>query len=157
MKSILLMVIFPAGMVLAEASIAEPYPKERYTGTLSKSPFVLETPPGKPPTPQSSPLDNLVITGMGKLDDERNYGIAQRVGDERSMKFIGDEPNEEGISVKEVKWANRWGDCYVVMKHGSEEKIVKFTKNSAPLVPPGPPNKIGRKPPGGGGVQIPTK
>jgi hypothetical protein len=156
MKSILLMVILPAGMVLAEASIAEPYPKERYTDTLSRSPFVLETPPGKPPTPQPSPLDNIVITGMGKLDDERNYVIAQRVGDVRSMKFIDNEPNEEGISVKEVKWENRWSDCNVVMKHGSEEKIVKFTKNSAPLVPPSPPNKIGRTPPRVG-VQIPTR
>jgi len=147
MKSLtLLALILPAGFVLAESSIPEPYPKERYTDTLSQSPFVLATPPPDDKPDKNSPLDNIVLTGMGKTDDGRDYVIAQRIGDEGSMKFIGNEPNEQGISVKEVKWADKWSQSNVILKLGSEQKLVEFKKEAPPMIAPPPGANAGRQP-----------
>ena len=151
MKSILLTLILSAGFVLAESSIPDPYPKERYTDTLAKSPFVLATPSENPVPPGPGPLDNIVVTGIGKLDDGRAYVVAQRIGDERSMTFIGSEPNEKGIWVKEVKLADRWPDSSLIMKCGSVEKVVKFNEKTVSLKAPVPPKNNGPKPPGKGG------
>ena len=140
MKSLtLLALILPAGLVLAESAIPEPYPKERYTDTLSQSPFVLATPVDDKEAKPASLLDNLILTGMGKVDDGRDYVIVQRIGDEGSMKFIGNEPNDQGISVKEVKWADRWNNSSAVLKYGSLQETVKFKDNPAPAVAMAPP------------------
>jgi hypothetical protein len=146
MKSILLTLMLSAGFVLAESSIPDPYPKERYTGTLSQSPFVLATRPENPAPPGPGPLDNIVVTGIGRLDDGRAYVVVQRLGDERSMTFIGSEPNEKGIWVKEVKWADRWPNSSLIMKCGSVEKVVKFNEKTVPLKAPVPPKNNGPKP-----------
>ena len=54
------------------------------------------------------------------------------------MRFEGNEKNREGLSVKDVKWGERWGQSVVVMSHEGRSKDVKFSENAAPVAAAAP-------------------
>lgn len=155
MKTLFLLAfVTSSGFALAESVVPAPYERSRYDETLARSPFVLATPPEAPKEEEKdSPLSNLYITGMGKLDNGRDYVFVQRIGEERAMKFEGDQANEEGIAVKQVKWGDRWDKSTAVLSYKTEQKEVKFKENAgasqAPPVPPpnqGNPRQAGMVP-----------
>jgi hypothetical protein len=157
MKSLLLLTFVTASSrLLAESAVLpEPFDRSRYQETLAKSPFVLATPPEPAKEePKDSPLNNLVVTGMGKLDNGREFVLVQRIGDERAMKFEGNDPNGEGIRVKQVKWGERWDKSIVVMTYGTEEREVKFKENPAPVIAQ-PPTQQGGGRSSGAAVNAP--
>jgi hypothetical protein len=149
MKAVLVLTCALSTIALGESAIPSAYNRERYEQTFSDSPFAVATPKEeKVEEPANDPLSNLVVTGMGKLDDGRSFVIVQRVGDEGSMRFEGNEKNREGLSVKEVKWGEKWDKSIVVMSLEGRSKDVKFKENSAPVVAAAavPPGQHGPKP-----------
>ena len=143
MKVVFVLTCALSTIALGESAIPSAYNRERYEQTFSDSPFAVATPKEeKVEEPANDPLSNLVVTGMGKLDDGRSFVIVQRVGDEGSMRFEGNEKNREGLSVKEVKWGEKWDKSIVVISHEGRSKDVRFKENSTPMaavaaVPPG--------------------
>jgi hypothetical protein len=128
-----------------ESAIPTAFEKERYEETASQSPFVLATPVDDKPDEKTGPLKDLVVTGLGKLDDGQPLVFVQRIGDDRSMKFTGNLPNDDGLSVKLVKWGERWDKTSIVMRHGSDEAEIHFkdkTQMSAGGVAAGGPNVV---------------
>src|SRR5215207_7023359 len=141
MKAFLLISCALSGVAIAESAIPSAFARERYQETFSASPFALATPDVKSTEEvKDSPLNNLVVTGMGKLDDGRDFVIVQRVGEEGSMRFEGLGKNKEGLAVKQVKWGEKWGQSTVMMAYENEQKEIRFKENSSPAVaaPPGP-------------------
>jgi hypothetical protein len=142
MKAVFVLTCALSTVALGESAIPSAYNRERYEQTFSDSPFAVATPKEeKIEEPANDPLSNLVVTGMGKLDDGRSFVIVQRVGDEGSMRFEGNEKNREGLSVKEVKWGEKWDKSIVVMSLEGRSKDIKFSEKApvvaAAAVPPG--------------------
>ena len=143
MKAFLLISCALSGFAFAESAIPSAFARERYQETFSTSPFALATPePTKVEEVKDSPLNNLNVTGMGKLDDGRDFVIVQRMGEESSMRFEGLGKNKEGLGVKEVKWGDKWEKSVVKMTFGNEEREITFKEKSmaavtAPPVPQG--------------------
>jgi hypothetical protein len=149
MKAVFLITCAMSGYAVAESAIPAAYSRDRYQETFAASPFALATPKDdKPEETKDSPLNNLVVTGMGKLDDGRDFVVVQRIGDEGSMRFEGTEKNKEGLAVKEVKWGDRWGQSKVLMTYQAEQREVKFKDNPPPQVAAVAPAQPGRPVPG---------
>ena len=132
MKAALILSAAVVCTAVAETAIPVAFDRARYEETLSQSPFalaqVLPPPPG-PSTP--SKLDTLVVTGLGKLDDGRTYVVLQQPGDPLSIRLEGSE-SVDGLSVKQVKWADDWHHSTVVVTDGTKEKSIEFNKNPVP-------------------------
>ena len=148
MKASLLLAVAISSSAFAESAIPSAHQRERYQETYASSPFALATPEEKKEeAPPDDAFANLVVTGLGKLDDGRDFVIVRRTGEDTSMRFEGKEPRD-GYSVKEVKWSERWGQSSVVLSKGSKEGTVKFNEN---LTAPAPPVQTsGGRPPGPG-------
>jgi hypothetical protein len=134
MKTALILSVL-ACKAVAETAIPVAFDRSRYEESLSQSPFGLakvEQPLPQPPGPR--PLDSLFVTGLGKLDDGRTYVVLQQPGEARSIRLEGDE-SVNGFTVKQVKWADHWHDSTVVVTDGSDERSIKFNKQSTPVVP----------------------
>lgn len=149
---------------LALDAIPKAFPKERYAETLKTSPFVIET-KVEAPTPEVkiSPFQNLYLRGIGKADG-KDYVLVQRLGEERTMRFIGNEPGPDGITVKSVRQGDHYRETRVILQRGVESGEVGFKEDSINSPPPAPggnkatgPAAIFPKPGGGppGGVPFP--
>jgi hypothetical protein len=138
-----------------ESAIPTAFGKERYDDTTSQSPFVLATPPEPEKEEAKGPLKDLVVTGIGKLDDGQPLVFVQRIGEDRSMKFTGNEPNDEGLSVKLVKWGENWSKTSIVMRHGSDEAEIKFKDKPEPSGGIAAGGPAGRQQGAGGGPPPP--
>jgi hypothetical protein len=150
MKQILVFSLAISGFALAESAIPASFTRERYDGTFAASPFALATPTPPPPILRDDPLKDLVVTGLGKLDDGREFVVVQRTGEGKSMRFDSNEPNRDGIAVKRVLWADTWSNSKVVLSHDGQEKVISFDPNPVPprVPPPGPGRKNSPRPPG---------
>jgi hypothetical protein len=131
----------------AEVAIPVAFEKSRYVATLSQSPFGTETPP-PPRIDREEPgvLDRLVVTGLGKLDDGRDYVVLQEQGAPLSVRLEGTQP-ANGLAVKRVNWGDKWRVSSVVVTDGTKEKSIEFNQSSTPTVkpsPPKPPQKPGK-------------
>jgi hypothetical protein len=151
MKSILLVTCALTGFAAAETAIPTAYGKDRYRETFAQSPFVfaaVELPPAPPPEDH---LKDLVVMGMGKLDDGRDFVIVQRTGDTHALRFEGMGRTQDGYGIKAVKWGDQWKESSILMTYGAEEKELKFNPHpqAAPRAqPPIPPKPDNRKNPG---------
>ena len=136
----------PVAILLALCAVAgaddilpQPLPKDRYADTIGKSPFVLETKPievteaPKPPITQ-----NLYLRGIGKADG-KDYVLVQRLGEERPMRFIGNEPGTDGLSVQSVRVGNTFRESKVVLKKGTETGEIGFKEDTVNAPPPAAP------------------
>lgn len=150
MKAVLLLSIAFSASAFAEGAIPTAFQRDRYQETYTTSPFALATPKEeKVEEVKDDEFANLVVTGIGKLDDGRNFVVVRRNGEDTSMRFEGSDPNHDGYSVKEVKLAERWGQSSVVLAKGGKQGTVKFNENASASAPP-PQNPGGMRPPGGG-------
>ncbi len=142
-----------AALFCAHSAIPTAFPKERYADTEENSPFVLETKvtPTEVVTPKDSIFKNMNLTGIGT-----DYITIQHMGDDHSIRFYGNKPNDDQMFVKEVHAANQPSECYVVLRKGDEEGQVKydptFGRNAVAAAPA--PNP-GQRPPGGGAPGAP--
>jgi hypothetical protein len=137
MKTTVLLSVIAPGMLCAETAIPAAFQKERYEETLATAPFAVEavrlTAAG---LREDSILDHLVLTGLGKTNDGRDFVILQQQGMPGSLRLEGNEPGPSGIAVKQVRWGDKWRSSAVVISDGTKEKALKFDENSAPRKSP---------------------
>lgn len=127
-----------AATACADDLLPQIFPKDRYAGTIAKSPFVLETKAAEPEAPKVNPFQNLYLRGIGSADG-KDYVIIQRLGEERSLKpFIASEPGDDGLVVKVVRHGNSFRETEVVLEKGADTGVVKFKEDTINMPPPAP-------------------
>lgn len=124
----------------ADDILPKALPKDRYAETIGKSPFVLETKPAEAPVVEKiNPFQNLYLRGIGKADG-KDYVLIQRLGEERTMRYIGNEPGPDDLAVQSVKIGPTFKETRVMLKKGMESGEISFkedTLNSPPPAAPG--------------------
>ena len=154
MKFIPALALLLSGITCHAASNPSPHARERYDGTMSKSPFALATKveAAVVEAPKVDPFKDMFITGLGKADGF-NYVVVQRVGAE-SFRLFGTEPGPEGIRLVKVNWQDIPGKSTVTVKKGSDTGDIKFNEaQTAPV--PSNNGKPGMQP-GAGNPNIPV-
>ncbi len=144
------LVIFLALSAAASADdiIPQALPMDRYSETAATSPFVLETKSTEAPVVEKvNPFQNLYLSGIGKADG-KDYVLIQRLGEDRPMRFIGNEPGTDELAVKSVLIGNNFRETKVVLQKGTETGEVKFKEDSLSAPPPAAP---GNRPPAASG------
>jgi hypothetical protein len=140
MKIILLATCALITRAISEPAIPSAYGTDRYVETFAKSPFVFAVAEPVSTAPAADHLKDLVVTGLGKLDDGRDFVVVQRAGDSQSMRFEGVGQSHDGFGLEAVKWADRWSESRVIITYGAEKKELKFSEQAVPRVAPGLPN-----------------
>ena len=136
----------PLGIFLALSAVAgaedllpQPFSKDRYSETIARSPFVLETKSDAPAAEKINPFQNLFLRGIGKADG-KDYVLIQRLGEERPMRFIGNEPSKEPgadeLAVQSVRIGNTFRETRVVLKKGTEVGEIGFKEDTLNAPPP---------------------
>jgi hypothetical protein len=131
MKTILMLVSVTLA-ARADSIIPKSFERGRYAETIGQNPFVLEAkvdvtqPPPKPPL-------NWFLRGISKAEG-KDYVLVQRIGEERAVRLIGNEPGEDQLSVKAVKVGSNFHETKVTLIMGTEMSEVGFKQdtNSAP-------------------------
>jgi hypothetical protein len=139
-----------AAVAGAEDILPQPLPKDRYAETIGKSPFVLETKAVETEAPAINPFQNLYLRGVGKADGKDSI-LIQRLGEERPMRFIGNEPGPDDMVVKSVRFGNSFRDTKVVVQKGALTGEIGFkedTINAPPATAPAPGQNRSPAPPG---------
>jgi len=120
----------------AEDLIPQVLPKDRYADTIGKSPFVLETKATDAPAIEKiNPFQNLYLRGVGKAEG-KDYVLVQRLGEERPMRFIGNEAGPDELVVKSVRIGNSFRETKVVLQKGLETGEVGFKEDTINTPPP---------------------
>jgi hypothetical protein len=127
------------------------FTSDRYAETKAKSPFVLETKSTQEVAiPEDDPGKNLFLRGISK-EAGKDYILIQRLGEERPMRFIGNEPGPDEMSVKSIVIGNSFRETKAILQKGTKTFEVKFKEDNTP--PPPPPGM--RQPGAPGQVQKP--
>jgi hypothetical protein len=141
-----LAVLFSIATVAAAATtddiIPKPFPKDRYVETAKKSPFVLETKAVETEPAHVNPFQNLYVCSVSTADG-KDYVLVKRIGEDRPLRFIGNEPGPDGLAVKSVRHGGSFRETKVVMQKDAETGEIGF--NEAALTAP-PPANAGRGP-----------
>jgi hypothetical protein len=96
-----------------------------------------------------NPFQNLYLRAIGKADG-KDYVLIQRLGEERPLRFIGNDPGDDQISVKTVKVGNNFRETKVTLQKGSETGEIGFKEDSLSAPPaaakgmPGAPGQVAR-------------
>ena len=107
--------------------------------TIAKSPFILEMKAAEPEAPKVNPFQNLYLRGVGKADG-KDYVLIQSLSDNHAMKpFIANEPGEDGIVVKLVRFGSNFRETRVVLEKGPDTGEIGFQENTINS-PPAAPN-----------------
>lgn len=133
----------PLAILLALSAVAgaddllpQPLPKDRYADTIGKSPFVLETKTADAPAPPEDNWGaNLYLRGIGTADG-KDYVLVQRLGEERPMRFIGNEPGPDELAVQSVRVGNTFRETKVVLKKGAKTTEIGFKQDTLNNPPP---------------------
>ncbi|MEO6785420.1 MAG: hypothetical protein ABI318_04740 [Chthoniobacteraceae bacterium] len=133
--AILLAITAVAAASATDDIIPKAFSKDRYAETAKKSPFVLETKGTETGPPPVNPFQNLYLRGVGKADG-KDYVLVQRLGEERSMRFIGTEPGPDGLAVKTVRLGDNFRETEVVLEKGADTGVVKFKQDTINAPPP---------------------
>ena len=146
----------------ADDLIPQAFPADRYAETKAKSPFVLETKPAETEAPVVNVFQNLYLRGVGKAEG-KDYVLVQRLGEERPMRFIGNEPGPEDFTVKSVRIGNNFRETTVVLQKGAATREIHFKEDTINVPPPaaagqtrGPAMPGQFQKPGGAMPQIPA-
>lgn len=111
---------------------------DRYAETVGMSPFVLETKSTEvAPVVEADIFQHLFLRGIGKADG-KDYVLIQRLGEERPMRFIGNDPGPDDIAVQSVVIGNTFRETRVVLKKGTKTGEVKFKEESLTSAAPPP-------------------
>ena len=124
----------------ADDLIPQALPRDRYSETIGKSPFVLETKVAEPEAPGKNIFLNLYLRGVGTADG-KDAVLIQRIGEERPMRFLGSEPGPEEFSVKSVRIGNNFRETKVVLQKGTETCEIGFKEDTINAPPPAPNNR----------------
>lgn len=128
-----------AAAALADDTIPQALPKARYAETLGKSPFVLETKSAEVVViEEKNPFQNLYLRGIGKADG-KDYVLIQRLGEERTMRFIGNEPGTDELAVKSVQIGSNFRETKVVLQKGVATGEIGFKVDTLNAPPPAVP------------------
>jgi hypothetical protein len=119
----------------ADDIVPKAFPKDRYAETFRKSPFVLETKSTDVATDKSNPFQNLYLRGVGKADG-KDHILIQRLGEERPMQFVINEPGPDELTVKSVRFGNSFRETKVVLQKGTETGEVGFKEDTINAPPP---------------------
>ena len=119
----------------ADDILPQALPKDRYAETMGKSPFVLETKSDAPAAEKVNPFQNLFLRGVEKLDGI-DYVLVQRLGEERPMRFTGNDPGADELAVQSVRVGNTFRETRVVLKKGSETGEIGFKEDTLNAPPP---------------------
>ena len=136
----------PLAVILALSAVAgaddilpQALPKDRYTETLGKSPFVLETKSTDAPTVEKvNPFQSLYLRGIS-TEAGKDYILIQRLGEERPMLFTGNEPGPDELAVQSVRNGNTFRETKVVLKKGTETGEIGFKEDTLNAPPPAAP------------------
>ena len=123
------------GFSSAEITLPSASDRERFTDTLAKSPFILETKVTETKVAEKvDTFKDLYLRGVGKADG-KDFVLVGRIGEERAMRFFGDEPGEDSMVVKSVKIGATFRDTKVVLEKGSESGEVGFKEEAISAAP----------------------
>ena len=148
---IVLGILAAASHIRAEVDIIpQPFGKDRYAETIAKSPFVLETKVVEEPVvKKEDPFANLYLRGISGSDGKEEV-IIQRLGEDKAMRLVGNEPSPDGIFVKSVKSGGTFREAVVVVQKGTETGEIKFKEEAIAATPVAQP-----RPPGANGPGMP--
>jgi hypothetical protein len=134
---LLLATLAVAGRAAAvESAIPDPFPAERYTAMLEKSPFALATPPAPPPAaPVKGFASDWYVSGLGQYEEKDFVSIKSR-DLATSFSLYGTE-EANGVTLVGVEWSNERGKSTVTIKKDSE--IARLEFNQADVLPPAAP------------------
>ncbi len=157
MKTITFLALATAAIAATDAVVPERFNKERYEETRTTSPFVLATKVEKTDEPPPvNPFANLFIVGLGKVDG-KDQATLVRLGEEsKPIRLIGSSPDEEGYSIVQLLWADKFGASKVKLKKGSDIGDVGFNENAIKQAGTGVPGlQQGVRPPGAPNINPP--
>ena len=135
MKPLAIFLALSAAAIAGDDILPQALPKNRYAETMGKSPFVLETKSDAPAAEKINPFQNLFLRGVGTADG-KDYVLVQRLGEERPMRFIGNEPGADELTVQSVRIGNTFRDTRVTLKKGSETGEIGFKEDTLNTPPP---------------------
>ena len=142
MKSLVVFsLLATAGWVRAEVDMfPRPFAMDRYRETIAASPFVVETKvTEEPAAPKENPFANLYLRGISR-ENGKDYVLIQRLGEDKAMRFLGNEPGPDQLMVKTVKAGANFRETKVVMQKGADTGEVGFKEEAitAATAPPRP-------------------
>jgi hypothetical protein len=156
-SSLFLLAALSATVVAQDDIIPTAYSKDRYAEMSKSSPFVLATPPAETAPTKVDPFANIYLRAYGS-----DFVVIQRVGDDHTIRIIGDQPSEEGgFKVEKINWSTIPGGSTVdLISKSGERGTVKFDENLTHQVvqqpqAPGGPNAMRRPMGGPQGVAVP--
>jgi hypothetical protein len=140
MKSLILFLSLAAtagaATTVTDDIIPVAFAKDRYAETKAKSPFVLETKSTEAAAVEKpNPFQGLYLRGISK-EAGKDYVLIQRLGEERPMRFIGNEPGPDGMSVKSIVIGNSFRETKIILQLGTDTGDVKFKEDTSPPPPP---------------------
>jgi hypothetical protein len=162
MKLTLLLLVCASTAMAAEEAIPLPYPGDRYSELIARSPFALATPVA-PPAPVTAPgyAEGWYVSGLAQFEGKDYVTIKSR---DLSVQFslFGTEPNDQnGVALQQVEWSPTIGRSTVmIVKDGQSAKLefnqaeaqaapaqsMPIQRGAAPGMYPGRPPSVGSQP-----------
>ncbi len=130
MKTLTFIALTASAIAATDGAIPQPFSRERYEETRTTSPFVLATKSDdKPPAEIINPFANLYIVGLGRVDGKEYVTIVRRGEETTPIRLWGKEEND-GISVQQVVWSDKFGQSKVKLKKGADVGEIAFDENA---------------------------
>ena len=131
MKTITFLALTTAAIAATEAVVPERFNKERYEETRTTSPFVLATKVEKTDeAPPVNPFLNHFLVGLGKVDGKDQATLVKLGEESKPIRLIGTTPDEDGYSIVQVLWDDKFGASKVRLKKGSDIGDIGFNENA---------------------------
>ncbi len=160
MKTITFLALATAAIAATDAVVPERFNKERYEETRTTSPFVLATKVEKTDEPPPvNPFANLFIVGLGKVDGVDQATIVRLGEESKPIRLLGSTPDEDGYSIVQVLWDDKFGASKVKLKKGGDIGDVGFNENAikqASVGVPVPGVQQGMRQPGAPNINPPN-
>lgn len=145
------------GHAFCASAIPAKWPKERYTETVSDSPFVIETPkaPEEPPPAKEEPM---FVNSISDVDG-KPYVVIKRVSDSSTLRLMLGEKSSDGVTVTNIKMGEKFSSTEVEIDENGRKRWIKFNESSAAPAAKPPAGNRGAAPansPGGRPGQLPS-
>ena len=143
-----------------------PFPPQRYTSLLEKSPFAIASAPPEPvPVSTENFATNWILTGISKQrgqEGKERFTVFVRSRDLATrLVLTADQPNDDGVSLVSVEEASIPAKSVAFLKKGNETGRVEFDQATvaAATPPPTAPGRAGAKAPSPGapGKTLPNR
>ena len=151
MKTLTFLALTASAVAATDSAIPQPFSRERYEETRTASPFVLATKSDdKPPAEVINPFAQLYVVGLGRVDGKEYVTIVRHGEETKPIRLWGSEASEDGISVQQVVWSDKFGQSKVKLKKGSDVGEIGFDENATKSAIAGTPmpGQQANRPPG---------